>query len=430
MKPQLYVIFVAALATIARPAIAQRVSVSNGDSTLRVIIEEVLATHPAASRATHAARAAGQRIVPAGALPDPILSLGVMNLPLPSLSFGRDDFTELDIEASQEFPWPGTRATRRASASAARDELLAEVDELRRQVAAGAGAAWFRLRFLMTALDRLAGQRALLEAAEQLSLARYSTGAAAQSDVLQARLVRQRLRAEEITLQQDSAVALAELNALRSRPPGEAVTAPLLSLVIGPPPLFVPAESLIAQSLASHPRIAGRRAALAQSVTAVRLEQLGARPDVMVMARYGYRSRAGGMSLPDFFSASVGLRLPLWASRKQRPLIEAARADSFAAASSVADAERELLLTVQQAAIRAESGRRRLELLLNDVLPVARATVESLTRSYQVGRVEFQALLAAQDALYRTEIEAAEVAAGYPTDLLVLRLLTAREWTP
>ena len=54
------------------------------------------------------ARAAAVRVRSAGALPDPMLERGVMNLTLPRFAFRESDFTEVDVQLSQEFPWPGT----------------------------------------------------------------------------------------------------------------------------------------------------------------------------------------------------------------------------------------------------------------------------------------------------------------------------------
>jgi outer membrane protein TolC len=67
---------------------------------------------------------------------------------------------------------------------------------------------------------------------------------------------------------------------------------------------------------------------------------------------------------------------------------------------------------------------------VDGVLPTARGTVESVLRSYQVGRAEFLTLLSVEDARYRAELEAAAVAAHYLTQLVMLRQLTAGESRP
>src|SRR5213076_2580173 len=99
-----------------------------------------------------------------------------------------------------------------------------------------------------------------------------------------------------------------------------------------------PADSLVAVALAMHPRLAARRAAVDAATRSIQVERLGARPDFTVSARYGYRPVAFGFNFPDFFSAFVGLRLPIWAWRKQNRLADAARADSTGAAAELRDA--------------------------------------------------------------------------------------------
>ena len=60
----------------------------------------------------------------------------------------------------------------------------------------------------------------------------------------------------------------------------------------------------------------------------------------------------------------------------------------------------------------------------------ARGAVESVLRSYQVGRAEFLTLLSVEDARYRAELEAVAVAADYQAQLVMLRQLTAGETLP
>jgi cobalt-zinc-cadmium efflux system outer membrane protein len=317
----------------------------------------------------------------------------------------------------------------RAAATGAR----AEASVVRRELTTATAAAYYRLRYAVTALETLRHQRALLDAGVQLSTTRYATGAAPQSDPLQAKLARDRLRSEEYALESERVAALAAVNALRNRPSGD-------SLVIAPiDPAAVraaaatepPADSLVTIALAAHPRLAARRAAVDEATRSIQVERLGARPDFTLTVRYGYRPPfQGQFKFPDFFSAFVGLRLPVWAWRKQNRLADAARADSTGAAAGLHDAELQLSREVTEAAARVQASQQRLALLVDGVLPNARGTVESVLRSYQVGRAEFLTLLSGEDARYRAELEAVAVAADYQAQLVMLRQLTAGEPQP
>lgn len=403
-----------------------------GDSVLRSLVAEVLERNPTLAQRQAAVRAATLRIRPAGTLPDPMLSVGVMDLLLPRFEFNTSEFTELDAELSQEIPWPGALSARSRAMRAAAAGAQAEEGAARRELTVAIAVAYYRLGYAVTALATLRQQRELLEAAVQLSTTRYATGAAPQSDPLQAKLARDRLRSEEFALESERVAALAAVNALRNRAPRDSVAV----TAINPSGVRAGAlpqpstDSLVAQALVAHPRLAARRAAVDAATRTIQVERLGARPDFTLMVRYGYRPRVLGFNFPDFFSAFVGLRLPIWAWRKQNRLADAARADSTGAAAGLRDAELQLSRDVNETAARVQAAQQRLALLVDGVLPTAQGTVESVMRSYQVGRAEFLTLLSVEDARFRAELEAAEVAADYLTQLVMLRQLTAGEGRP
>ena len=404
-----------------------------GDSVLRSLITEALARSPTLAQRQAAVRAATLRIRPAGTLADPMLTVGVMDLLLPRFEFNRSDFTEVDAELSQEIPWPGTLGARSGVMRAAAAGARAEESVVRRELIAAIAIAYYRLGYTVTALETLRHQQELLEAAVQLSTTRYATGAAPQSDPLQARLARDRLQSEAFALESERVGALAAVNALRNRPPGDTVTVTPIdpATVRAEVTPQRPADSLVAVALATHPRLAIGRAAVDAASRTIQVERLGARPDFTVTLRYGYRPALGGQfNLPDFLSAFIGLRVPMWAGRKQNRLADAARADSTGAAAGLRDAELQISREVAEAAARVQASRQRLALLVDGVLPTARGTVESVMRSYQVGRADFLTLLSVEDARFRAELEAAEVAAHYLTQLVMLRQLTAGEGQP
>ncbi|HEX9218752.1 MAG TPA: TolC family protein [Gemmatimonadales bacterium] len=409
----------------ASPARAQ-------DSVLQSLIAEALARSPTLVQRQAAIRAATLRIRPAGTLPDPMLSLGVMDLQMPHFEFNQSDFTEVDVELSQEIPWPGSLGARSAVARAAATGARADENVMRREVTVAVAAAYYRLQYAVTALETIRRQRQLLEAAVQLSTTRYATGMAPQSDPLQAKLARDRLQLEEYALESERVAALAAVNALRRYAPRDSVPVTAIdpATVRSVATAVSPADSLVALALAAHPRLVAQRAAIDQATRTIQVERLEARPDFTLSARYGYRPVTLGFNFPDFFSAFVGVRLPIWAWRKQNRLADAARADSTGAAAALQDAELQLSREVAEAAAQVEALRQRLVLLVDGVLPSARGTVESVLRTYQVGRAEFLTLLSVEDARYRAELEAAQVAAEYQAQLVRLRQLTAEESRP
>jgi cobalt-zinc-cadmium efflux system outer membrane protein len=361
---------------------------------------------------------------PAGALPDPMVSAGVMDLTLPRFAFRKSDFTEVDLELSQEFPWPGTLGARTQVARAEARGRDADVGARRRDVTVRAAELYYRLRYVVTARTTLQRQRGLLAAAVEISTTRYATASAPQSDPLQARVAVARLEAEDADLAEQEATLRAQLRALRNvRDPESLAVEPIR-------PEAVPVErheGLAASggapdSLPLHPRLVGKQAALEAAERSVRVEQLGGRPDFSITTRYGARPLDS-----DFFSAFVGIRLPLWAGRKQHRLADAARADADAARAALAEEQASLNADLSTALAGIASRETRLRLLTTQVIPAAEATVEAVLRSYRVGQAPFLNVLAAEDSLYRAQLDAAMVAAEHLTHLVMLEQLLLRE---
>src|SRR3989475_3112046 len=196
------------------------------DSGLQSLVAEAIARNPTMAQRQAAVRAATLRIRPAGTLPDPMLTIGVTDLVMPHFEFNQSDFTEADVELSQEIPWPGSLGARSGVMRAAATGARAEEGTVRRDLTTTMAVAYYRLGYTVTALETLRHQRELLEAAVQLSTTRYATGAAPQSDPLQAKLARDRLRSEEFALESERVAALAGVNALRNRAPGDSVPVP------------------------------------------------------------------------------------------------------------------------------------------------------------------------------------------------------------
>src|SRR3989442_1262930 len=162
----------------------------------------------------------------------------------------------------------------------------AEEGAVSRELTTAMAVAYYRLGYTAMALETLRHQRELLEAAVQLSTTRYATGAAPQSDPLQAKLARDRLQSEAFALESERVAALAAVNALRNRAPGDSLSvvpmdAAQVRAAISPLP---PSDSLVALALAAHPRLAARRAAIEQATRTIQVERLGARPDFTLTA--------------------------------------------------------------------------------------------------------------------------------------------------
>ena len=185
-------------------------------TALEALVAEALQRNPEILEAQAALDAARERPAQAGALDDPMVGIVYTNDGwTPSL--GREDMTTLAVMGSQAFPYPGKRDLRRRVAAADADLATAELDRVRRTIAASVARAYWSLA-LARALESLAlEKRGLWQRVEETARALYAAGPGGQLDVFQAQAEAARVEEERVGLATDARLRQAEINRLLTR---------------------------------------------------------------------------------------------------------------------------------------------------------------------------------------------------------------------
>jgi outer membrane protein TolC len=377
-----------------------------------------LEANPALQAARVRAMVARERVPQAGALPDPMVSLVLMNRRVDG--FGPSQaMTMNQILLSQRFPWPGTLGSSKRGAGHLAEASVLDAEELSRSLTARVTATYYRLGFVDRALVIGGETRDLLRDFHDVSAARYAVGSGLQQDLLQAQVAVARMTADITVLEQSRLATAARLNALL----GRSADAPVGMLDLPAPGPAPPAlNALMARASEMRPalRAAGERSLAAQAAVDA---ALSARyPDVSISLGYGQRPR-----FDDLATLMVGVSVPLWSGSKQGP-----RAREMEASRSEQEA-RELDLTnetfAQLAELRATAERARelSELYRTSILPQAQAAVESALSAYQVGRVDYMTLLTNLMTVNQFRTERVRLAAEYHEAVAGIDALTAQD---
>ena len=182
------------------------------DSVLVELVREALGSRPELAQATAAVRAEYARVPQAGALPDPVVSLGLQNDGFNSLQIGEMESSWWSIGATQTFPWYGKRGLRRRATTLGARQVEADLERARLTVRAEVERAYLDVLLVRDQLRILGKLEALWAQAEGLARARYETGDGAQSDILRAQLERGRLKQQRWTLVAEERRRVAVLN--------------------------------------------------------------------------------------------------------------------------------------------------------------------------------------------------------------------------
>lgn len=321
-------------------------------------------------------QAAIEMAVAAGQLPDPVLKLGLDNVPLnksDQFSLTRDSMTQRSISVMQEF----TRANKRRAKA---DRYAAEADaaEARRNVGLAdvqrnAVAAWLD-RWYAEQTDVLLGHHGHpLDLARQAAMAAYRSGRGTRADVLAADLEVQKLHDRQD--ENRTAIEMATVNLERWI--GPAARRPLGDR----PPLEVPASTqrLATDAFDAVPEVAAAQRDVALAETEIRAAAQAKKPDVTVELTYSQR----GSAYSNMGSLNISFPVPWDQGHRQDREVAAklAQAQEARAKSEVLRRNTQALVATRLAELRRNLDR--LKRYDETTLPLANAQADAALTAYR-----------------------------------------------
>ena len=340
----------------------------------------------------HEAQAAGERIAPAGALPDPrlrveledITKMGEQN---PTLLPGRVGGTRYTF--MQELPWFGKRDLKREIASleaeGAQGRAMGNWAELSSRIKTG-----YAQFFYINQNERLTREILdLMVRLEKIAQVRYAGGLAAQQDVIRTQVEQTNLKNELIALESERLQTQSRLNALVARPAGAPLAQPERLRPL-PEPARLDYAALQERVRGRSPQLLTEEAKTRSAEKTRELTYKNRYPDVTV----GIAPLQSGSSIKEWM-VMVELNIPLQQSSRRSQEREA-EAMLAAARSRKESATNQALAELSQNLSALEAARRTEAAIANSLLPQAELTYQSALASYQNGKLDFATLLDSQ----------------------------------
>ena len=340
----------------------------------------------------HEADAAAERVVPAGALPDPrfrteLRDITRMGEQSPALLPARTGSTRYLL--MQDLPWAGKRDLKQAAAEQDARSANGRTDATWADLSARIKITWTQLHYVHQS-TRLT--RELLDLGGrigQIAQVRYAGGLAPQQDAIRAQVELTGLQADLVALDNEGRQLQVRLNALLARPSAAPLAAAERLRPLPAPARLDPA-ALEDRLRARNPQLFADEARVAAAERNQALTLRNRYPDFTVgISPIQYQNAVREWEL------MVELNLPLQQASRRAQEREA---DSLLAA---ARARREA--TAQQAlgelgeALSALDAARRTEALATQsLLPQAELTFRAALAGYETGKVDFTTLLDAQ----------------------------------
>jgi outer membrane protein TolC len=323
-------------------------------------------------------------------LPDPQFTLQQFTVgsPRPFAGYTNSDFAYIGLGVSQDFPYPGKLRLKGEIARRDADVVQQQYESVRRSILAGVKSAYFQLAYLSKTLGILGSDGELLQQVEKAADARYRSGMGNQQDLLRAQLEQTKLL-REITMHHLEVAKLQAqikqyLNRQQSSPDIEPSELPetLLPLTF---------EELLSATKTQNPEISGAEKMVEKQKLQVDLAHKDFYPDFNVQYMW---QRTDPAQFRAYYMLSVGIEVPIYRRRKQRPELAQAEAELNRSRSESEVQSQQVAFELRNEYETEQKTAELLKIYREGLLPQARAGFQAGIAAYENNRQDFQALLA------------------------------------
>ena len=371
------------------PALSQEAVIGR---TVESLLEFARNNNPELAVMRHEADAAGERVTPAGALPDPKFKVELMDITKmgeqnATLLPGRVGSTKYTI--TQELPWYGKRDQKRDIAELDADGAQGRARGAWSEVAARLKTAHAQLYVLHRNEQITREILDLMVRLEKIAQVRYAGGLAMQQDAIRAQVEQTGMRNDLIMLENEGNMLQARINMLLARPASAPLAKPEVLRPI-PAPAKLDYATLEDRVRGRNPQLFAEDAAIKSAEKKRELTYKERYPDFMLgVTPVQYRNSIKEWELMIEFNIPLQQSSRRAMERESESMLSAARARKEAVANQVLSELAENLSGI-------EAARRTETLATTSLLPQTELTFNSALAAYENGKVDFATLLEAQ----------------------------------
>jgi outer membrane protein, heavy metal efflux system len=358
---------------------------------LSELLAEAEKNNPQIEAARHGFEAAKQVSTQVSTLPDPQFTLQHLSVgsPRPFAGYTNSDFAYIGLGVSQDIPYPGKLRLKGEIAKREADVSQQQLDCVRRNVIAELKAAYFQLAYLSKTLTILEHDGELLKQVQQAADARYRSGMGTQQDLLQAQLQQTKLLREIAMHHFEVGKLEAQLKQLLNRrqdspdiEPTDLVETPLVQTY----------GELLAAAEVQNPEIVSAKKMIEKQSLQVDLARKDFYPDFNVQYMW---QRTDPTQFRAYYMLSVGVRVPIYRGRKQRPELAQAEAEKLRAGSELQAQSQQVAAELRAQYVLVQQTSELLKIHREGLSPQSRSEFQAALATYQSNKQDFQALLAA-----------------------------------
>ncbi len=281
-------------------------------------------------------------------------------------------------------PFPGKLALASEEAKREAESVQQNYRSMVLDITARLKVAWYEWAAATKVIELTRRHGELLSRFEEIARNRYAVGKGLQQDVLKAQLEVSSLEQQLLTLDEKRQRAEAEIASLLSLP----------AVALGPagemrPSAFGVSLEELLKATSDSPRVRAEQKMVDARAVGINRSLKDFRPDFGVNLQWQHT----GSNFPDYYMATVEVKIPIYYARNQRYALEEAYSRLNEAKQNYRSAQQQANFEVKDQFLSIQSSERVLNLYRTTLLPQAQLTVDSSTSAYEVGSIDFLTLL-------------------------------------
>jgi cobalt-zinc-cadmium efflux system outer membrane protein len=401
------------------------ISAQENNETIQVLIDRAVEVSPKIKMLESKKNAADARVEANSNLPDPMLTLGLMNLPTNSFSFTQEPMTGKMIGLSQAVPFPGKLSAAADVLNKDTEITQEEINDSRNEVINNVRQTYYDLSFVREALKIALKSKNNIERIEEVVRTKYTVSEASQQNLIQAAVELTKIKDKIVVLKGKEKADLSTLNSYLLQNPDTPIETPSLSVIDS---INFSIDELSKTAIQNRPFLKGIGLEKNKSELMESLADYEYYPNFNFSVQYSQRDKITSTNTPlnDFVSFVVGLNIPINYGGKKSARVQESKimqqmySDQYDAALQV------LNKNFGDGLSKLHELKEREKLNKEGLLPQAQQSLKSALANYQVGKTDFINVLDAQNKVYETETNLYKIRLQYYKELSRLEFLTGK----
>jgi cobalt-zinc-cadmium efflux system outer membrane protein len=394
--------------------------------SLEELINQALEVSPKIKMLEMKKLAAENRIEQNSNLPDPMLTLGIVNLPTNSFSFTQEPMTGAIVGLRQDLPFPGKLSEQADVNSKDVDIVEQEILDSKIEIRKNVIRSYNEIIFFRNAIEIAESSKDLLNNIAEVVRTKYSVSTASQQNLLKVELEITNITEKIEDLKSKEKSQLSILNALLLRPADSLIITekfPDISYE------KITVDALVDSAEKFRPFLVGIKEARQKEMLKKSLADYDYYPNFNLSVAYTYRDEIAATNTPlnNFLSFVIGVSLPLNYGGKVSSKVEESETMLKLYDEQYRMSIQMLQSSFGSAVAKINSLKERIKLIQEGSLIQANENLKTTLTSYQVGQVDFLNVIDAQNSLLKIENDLYRLKTDYLNEMAELEFLTGTE---